>query len=77
LVPTLNCEKASQWPAPATTKLFGDYVDDLAAALVSEVNRARSKCEKSVVFAATNVCTGVKVGAALTNQDFSGVYLLA
>ena len=37
----------------------------------------RLKCKECVVFATTNVCTGVEVGPALANNDFAGIDFLA
>jgi hypothetical protein len=49
-------------------------VDDAAATLGTEGNYAGGKCEQSVVFTLANVCAGVEVGSALTNDDFTSVY---
>jgi hypothetical protein len=77
LLPALNCEKASHRPALAKTQLRGDYVYDLTAALAAEVNRTGCKSKESVVFAAADICAGVEVSAALANQNFAGIHLLA
>jgi hypothetical protein len=48
-------------------------VDNTAAAGGAELNNTRLQCEESVVFATTNIGTRVKMGSALTHNDFSGV----
>ena len=53
--------------------LGADDVDDLAAALLAELDRARGKREQGVVATTTDVGAGVEVGAALTHDDLAGL----
>jgi hypothetical protein len=46
-------------------------VYNAASTLGSELNGSGGKCKQSVVFATANVGTGVKVGSALTHDDFA------
>ena len=56
----------------------GSYdVDDLAAALRTELDCACRKSEQRVVPAAADVDAGVEVGAALANNDLACVDNLA
>src|SRR6187431_2279142 len=52
-------------------------VDDLAAALRTELDRAGLEGEQRVVTATADVGAGVEVGAALTDDDLAGEDLLA
>src|SRR5690606_37599395 len=52
-------------------------VDDLAAALRSELDRTGREREQGVVPAASDVVAGVEVGATLTHDDLTGVDELA
>ena len=54
-----------------------DDVDDLAAALRTELDRAGLEGEQRVVTATADVGAGVEVGAALTDDDLAGEDLLA
>src|SRR5690349_8144970 len=54
-----------------------DDVDDLAAALGAELDRARRQGEQGVVATAADVGAGVEVGAALTHDDLAGLDDLA
>jgi hypothetical protein len=57
--------------------LLGDYVYDAATSLCAKLNGACGKREQGVILTAANVHSRVEVGAALTNQDLTGVYNLA
>src|SRR3954465_3002159 len=52
-------------------------VDDLAAALLAELDRARREGEQGVVAATADVDAGVEVGAALADEDLARVDDLA
>jgi hypothetical protein len=52
-------------------------VYNTSATLGAKLNLASFKSEQCVVLAFANVYTRVKVGTALTNDDFTGIYLLA
>src|SRR6478672_1015259 len=54
-----------------------DDVDDLAAALAAELDRARREGEQGVVTATADVGAGVEVGAALADDDLAGLDDLA
>jgi hypothetical protein len=51
--------------------LSSNHVYDAAATLGSELDCARCKSEQSVVLSTADVHAGVKVSAALTNDDFA------
>src|SRR3954447_532724 len=55
----------------------GHDVDDLAAALVAELDRTCGEGEEGVVAATADVHAGVEVGAALADQDLARVDGLA
>jgi hypothetical protein len=55
---------------------LGDDLNDAAATLVTEFNGSRCQSEQGVVVAAAHVVTGVKVGSALTNDDFASLHHL-
>lgn len=52
---------------------LSDDVDDLAAATRTELNVAGGGGEQGVVITATHVIAGVEVGAALADDDLTGV----
>jgi hypothetical protein len=54
-----------------------DDVDDLTAALCTELDSASGKCEQRVIAATADVDAGVEVSAALTNDDLAGLDDLA
>src|SRR5690606_18195770 len=54
-----------------------DDVDDLAAALRAELDRARFQSEQRVVAATADACAGVEVRAALTDDNLACADLLA
>src|SRR5699024_9356438 len=54
-----------------------DDVHNFASATAAKCYRAGFECEQRVVFTNTDVATGVILGSALTNQNFTSVDVLA
>jgi hypothetical protein len=52
-------------------------IDDLTAALRTELDGTGYESEKSVIFASSDTSTRVEVGSTLANQDFPGLHNLA
>ena len=55
---------------------FRDDVDRLAATLGAELDSTGLECEQGVVATASDVHTGVELGAALADQDLTGAHPL-
>jgi hypothetical protein len=60
------------WPLSGLNDVY-----NATATLGAELNLAGCKREQGVVLALANVCTGVEVSAALTNDDLACVNFLA
>jgi len=69
--------RPTRWRATALARKLGNDRDDATATFVAKLDSARRKSEKGVVVSTSDVGAGVKVGAALANDDFTGLHHLS
>jgi hypothetical protein len=71
-------DKAGRSPPRRVKNLCAlNDVDDLAATLCAELNRASDESEERVVATTSDARAGVEVGSALADNDFAGLDDLA
>jgi hypothetical protein len=63
-------------PEPGVDLSGRDDIDDASAAVRTELHDTRGEGEERVVSPTSHVATGVEVGTALANDDFTGVDFL-